>query len=158
MADRFNPGDDIRLYATLTDSAGDATDPTAMVLIVTKPNETQVGYKTSTGWADQGSWDADENDPTLADGTGTGGHYYTVTVAGSVDFGNGSITFAVGDQVFYNGAAWRKIPSPSATTLTKDGTGNYYVYQYVSQIGDWKVTGESVGARAGDVAYFGVRE
>ena len=33
----------------------------------------------------QGTWDADTNDPALASGTGTKGHYYVVGVAGDTD-------------------------------------------------------------------------
>jgi hypothetical protein len=49
--------------------------------------------------------------PTLADGSGTAGDYYDVTVAGSSDLGSGSITFTVGDVVKYNGTTWFKIDS-----------------------------------------------
>ena len=153
----FNVGDDVKLYATLTDAAAAYTDPTALVLIVERPDGEYIGYKTSSGWTDQGSWAASTNTPTLADGTGTVGHFYTVSVAGSVDFGNGSITFAVGDQVFYNGVAWRKIPGPSGTNLTKEDTGRYYVYQFIGLAGDWYLSGESVGKRAGDIEHFGAR-
>jgi hypothetical protein len=153
----FNVGDDVKLSATLTDSNGDYADPTAMVLIVKRPDDVYISYKTATGWADQSNWNAATNTPTLADGIGTGGHFYTVTAAGSVDFGNGSITFAVGDEVFYNGVAWRKIPSPNATTLIKEDTGRYYVYQFIGLDGDWYLSGECVGTRAGDSEHFGIR-
>lgn len=153
----YDIGDDVRLYASMTDSAGTYSDPTAMVLIVLRPDGTRISYKTSSGWSDQSNWSASTNTPTLADGTGTGGHFYTSTTAGSVDFGSGSISFSIGDQVFYNGVAWRKIPSPSATTLTKENTGRYYVYQFISQSGDWHVSGECVGNRAGDKSHFGAR-
>jgi hypothetical protein len=154
----FNIGDDVKLYAALTDADDAYTDPTAMVLIVKRPDDAYVSYKTASGWTDQSDWNAATNTPSLADGTGTGGHYYTVTAAGSVDFGNGSITFAVGDQVFYNGTAWRKIPAiVSSTALTKEDTGRYYVYQFIGLAGDWYLSGECVGTRAGDSEHFGVR-
>jgi hypothetical protein len=59
----------------------------------------------------KGAWNASTNTPTLADGSGTAGDYYDVTVAGSADLGSGSITFTVGDVVKYNGTTWFKIDS-----------------------------------------------
>ena len=50
----------------------------------------------------KGSWDASTNTPTLADGTGTIGDMYIVSVAGTQDLGSGEITFAVNDRVIYN--------------------------------------------------------
>ncbi|QOD60660.1 hypothetical protein H9I45_15170 [Polaribacter haliotis] len=58
----------------------------------------------------KGTWDANTNTPNLADGTGTTGFYYRCTVAGTVDLGDGNITFAVGDDVIYNGSEWERIP------------------------------------------------
>ncbi len=59
----------------------------------------------------KGAWNASTNTPTLADGSGTAGDYYDVTVAGSSDLGSGSITFTVGDVVKYDGTTWFKIDS-----------------------------------------------
>lgn len=58
----------------------------------------------------KGTWNADTNTPTLADGSGSGGDEYAVVVAGTQNLGSGSITFAVGDFVIYNGSIWQKIP------------------------------------------------
>ncbi len=56
-----------------------------------------------------GTWDASTNTPTLSDNDiGVGGYLYQVAVAGSVDFGNGSISFDVGDKVVNNGTVWQK--------------------------------------------------
>ena len=73
----------------------------------------------------QGAWDASANSPALADGTGTKGHYYTVSAAGSVDFGNGSITFTTDDWVFYDGTRWRKADNAESATFTNPSTGVY---------------------------------
>jgi hypothetical protein len=138
---------------------GDLQDPTAAVIVVQKPDETEVGYKTSTGWTDKTTWNATTNVPSLANGTGTAGWYYTVDTAGSVDFGDGSITFAVDDQVFYNGDVWHKLPSPIASTLTNSGTGIYYIDQPVAQSGTWYYRSEGVGTgQAGADENFTVRE
>jgi len=54
--------------------------------------------------------------PYLTNGIGQNGDYYEVTVAGTIDFGAGAITFAVGDWVHYNGftGEYKKWFSPSA--------------------------------------------
>jgi len=57
----------------------------------------------------QGVWNASTNTPTLADGTGTKGHYYDVSVAGSQDLGSGSIDFSIGDYVVHDGSVYDKI-------------------------------------------------
>jgi hypothetical protein len=49
-----------------------------------------------------GTWNASTNSPTLVDAVGVAGNYYTVSVAGSVDFGAGSIAFTEGDWVYCN--------------------------------------------------------
>ena len=54
--------------------------------------------------ATAGEWNASTNSPTLANGTGTAGQSYIVSVAGTAL----GITFAVGDYVFYTGSVWQK--------------------------------------------------
>jgi hypothetical protein len=56
----------------------------------------------------EGTWDAATNTPTLANGTGDAGMVYIVNGAGTVNFGAGNITFAIGDWVIYNGTIWQK--------------------------------------------------
>lgn len=150
----YDEGDLITLTATITDAAGEAIDPSAMVFITKDAKGNLVSYHYSL--SDQGDWAASTNTPTLADGTGTAGHYYTNTAAGSVDFGSGSITFAVGDLVFYNGYVWKKLPSPSATTPTKTDTGIYTINTHV-QGGTWYCRAECMGdAQAADEDSFKV--
>lgn len=55
----------------------------------------------------QGTWNASTNSPTLADGTGTSGYFYRVSVAGTQNLGSGALTFVVGDWVMYNGSVWQ---------------------------------------------------
>ena len=79
----------------------------------------------------QGGWSAAANSPTLANAGSsynTNGYEFVVTAAGTVNFGAGNITFAVGDNVIFNGTAWIKVPigsSSGSTTnvLTFDSTG-----------------------------------
>jgi hypothetical protein len=61
------------------------------------------------------TWNATTNTPALADGVGTVGDGYIVTVAGTQNLGSGSQTFAVGDMIVYFGVLdWLKV----ATTFT----------------------------------------
>ncbi len=56
----------------------------------------------------QGSWNANTNSPALASGTGTKGHYYVVTVAGTTTIDTIS-DWKVGDWIIYNGTVWQKV-------------------------------------------------
>jgi len=71
----------------------------------------------------KGMWDADANDPELEDGVGNTGDVYRVSVAGSVDFGSGSIAFAIGDYVIYNGTTWEKADATDAVTSVNGQQG-----------------------------------
>lgn len=55
-----------------------------------------------------GTWNASTNTPTISDGTGNSGDIYLCTTAGTQDLGSGSIDFAEGDWVIYNGSIWEK--------------------------------------------------
>ena len=62
------------------------------------------------GLIPQGLWDASTNTPTLADGVGTLGHFYLVSVAGTQDLGSGSQTFNVNDWVLYDqNDDWKRV-------------------------------------------------
>ncbi|MBS1621976.1 MAG: hypothetical protein JSS80_10115 [Bacteroidetes bacterium] len=71
----------------------------------------------------RGTWDASTNTPALADGTGTAGWTYRVTVAGTQNLGSGNITFSVGDDVIYNGTIWQRNPSSVAVNSVNSQTG-----------------------------------
>jgi hypothetical protein len=71
----------------------------------------------------KGEWDASTNTPVLANGSGTSGNYYQVSVAGSVDFGSGLISFEQYDHVAYSGAIWYKLDNSwRASEILTDGT------------------------------------
>lgn len=80
-------------------------DGSAQVPLANLPASVQTGseYK--------GAYNATTNIPTIINGTGANGDYYRVSVAGSQDFGAGSITFDIGDLVLYNGTTtiWEKV-------------------------------------------------
>ncbi len=62
----------------------------------------------------QGAWNASTNTPTLADGSGSAGDVYRVSVAATRNLGSGAIEFAVGDYAIYNGATWEKSDTTDA--------------------------------------------
>jgi hypothetical protein len=53
----------------------------------------------------------------LVNGTGTTGWYYACSVAGTRNYGSGNITLAVGDQLYYSGTVWMRIPGAGSYTL-----------------------------------------
>jgi len=86
----------------------------------------------------KGSWDASTNTPTLADGTGNAGDVYRCSVAGTVNFGSGAISFGVGDWVMYNGSIWQHSPATDAVTSVNGLTGAVTLTIPAAQIqSDW---------------------
>lgn len=71
----------------------------------------------------KGTWDASTNTPTLADGTGTNGDFYIVSVAGTVNLGTvanpRNVTFYVNDRIIYDGATsqWERLPAAEVRTV-----------------------------------------
>ncbi|TSA62253.1 MAG: hypothetical protein D4R41_01850 [Sediminibacterium sp.] len=66
----------------------------------------------------KGMWSAATNTPTLANGTGDTGDVYICNVAGSVNFGAGVISFAVGDYVIYSGSIWQRSSGATGTVTS----------------------------------------
>lgn len=71
----------------------------------------------------KGTWDASTNTPTLADGTGSAGDVYRVSVAGTQNLGSGAITFGVGDYIIYNGSTWEKSDTTDSVVSVNGATG-----------------------------------
>jgi len=65
-----------------------------------------------------GTWDAATNTPTLTNGTGDAGDMYICNVAGTVNFGAGPVTFAVGDWVLYGSGTWEKSNGQNGTVTS----------------------------------------
>jgi hypothetical protein len=80
----------------------------------------------------QGTWDVTTNTPTLSDANGVQGKYYVLQQAGAYDFGSGSITFAQGDWVIYNGTKWEKLLNSVIVPSVYGRTGHI-----VAQAGDY---------------------
>jgi hypothetical protein len=87
----------------------------------------------------KGTWNAATNTPTLANGTGDTGDVYICNAAGTVNFGAGPITFAVGDYVVYSGTIWQR-SSGSVGTVTSVGLS---------------ITGDSIGVTGSPITTSG---
>lgn len=85
----------------------------------------------------KGMWDASTNTPTLADGTGTSGDYYIVSVGGTRNLGSGNITFVAGDGVIYDGSKWNRKADTNLVQSVNGDTGNVtvkYLGEYLTTI------------------------
>lgn len=71
----------------------------------------------------KGAWNASTNTPTLADGTGSAGDIYVVSVGGTRNLGSGNITFVAGDWVLYNGSIWEKSVNSAAVSSVNGYSG-----------------------------------
>jgi hypothetical protein len=71
----------------------------------------------------EGTWNANTNSPTLADGTGSAGEVYIVDTAGTQNLGSGNITFAIGDWAIHNGTIWQKSLNSNAVVSVNSYTG-----------------------------------
>jgi len=86
-----------------------------------------------------GLYDADANDPNLADGTGIDGDFYLISVAGTRDFGSGAISFLINDFVKYINGIWRKaILVTNTSQLVNDSSDGSNFYTSFVTIGGYK--------------------
>jgi len=70
----------------------------------------------------QGTWRADTNVPSLSSGSGTAGHYYVVSVAGTTSI-DGESDWQVGDWIIFNGQQWQKSDNSDAVTSVANKQG-----------------------------------
>ena len=77
----------------------------------------------ASGMTYKGVWDASTNTPTLADGTGTTGDTYAVTVGAVRNLGSGNQTFVTGGWCIYNGTIWNAVGTSAAVTSVNGLTG-----------------------------------
>lgn len=76
-----------------------------------------------SGLAFQGNWDADTNTPALVSSTGTSGHYYVVSVAGTTSL-DGESDWGVGDwAIFTDTGVWIKSDNSDNVTSVNGKTG-----------------------------------
>jgi hypothetical protein len=71
----------------------------------------------------KGGWNATTNTPTLANGSGTSGWMYIVTAAGTQNLGAGSITYAAGDLLVYDGSNWIDVAANNGVVSFNTRTG-----------------------------------
>ena len=65
----------------------------------------------------KGQWNAETNTPTLADGTGTKGDFYIVSVSGTQNLGSGNIQFSENDRIIYDGSVWSRLSAGGVKTV-----------------------------------------
>lgn len=65
----------------------------------------------------KGTWNANTNTPTLADGTGDTGDFYVVSVAGTQNLGSGETKFLENDRVIYSEGVWSKLSAGDVRTV-----------------------------------------
>lgn len=88
----------------------------------------------------KGQWNAETNTPTLADGTGSKGDFYVVSVAGTQNLGSGNIQFFVNDRVIYDGSVWSRLSAGDVKTVNNISPEN----------GNVALTGENIPVSSTD--------
>jgi len=98
----------------------------------------------TTGVAYKSHWDANSNNPTLADGTGDTGAYYIVSIAGTQDLGSGTQTFDIGDFVMYTeNNIWEKIINSNKVQSVNGEVG--VIELELNNISDIDLSNETIG-------------
>lgn len=69
----------------------------------------------------KGAWNASTNTPAIASSVGTAGDWYIVNTAGATSI-NGIASWAVGDQIRFNGSIWQKVAAISVLPLATAST------------------------------------
>ena len=95
----FNSSVDSRITLQKGNSNGIATLDSGGKIPASQLNLDSVVY--------QGTWNATTNNPTLLNGSGTKGHYYVVSIAGSTNL-DGVTDWNPGDWAIFNGTIWEK--------------------------------------------------
>ena len=70
----------------------------------------------------KGTWDAQNNTPTLTSSVGTKGDYYVVSVAGSTNL-NGITDWQISDWAIFNGSVWQKVDNSEVVYVSNVATG-----------------------------------
>lgn len=70
----------------------------------------------------KGTWNASTNSPTITSSVGVNGDFYRVGTAGTTSI-NGIASWAIGDQIVFNGSVWQKVASTSAVASVAGKTG-----------------------------------
>lgn len=86
----------------------------------------------------KGQWNAETNTPTLADGTGSKGDFYIVSVGGTQNLGSGNIQFSANDRIIYDGSVWARLSAGAVQTVNNISPEN----------GNVTLTGENIPVSA----------
>lgn len=70
----------------------------------------------------QGTWNASTNTPTITSSTGTQGHYYVVSTAGTTNI-DGISDWEIGDWIVFNGSVWEKVDNSDKVSSVNGQTG-----------------------------------
>ena len=114
---------------TLKSGTGNIVTSTAADIVM-QDNAHYLGYYDGSNWRFnevvvtgaliyKGTWDADTNTPTLADGTGNVGDTYIVSVAGTTSL-DGIADWEIGDWAVFNGTVWQKIDNSESGKVKMD--------------------------------------
>ena len=121
---KINGSDALELASKLSDP--DNSAPTADAQLANKKyvDDQVAGITVPTVFELQGNWDASTNTPALANtDSGVANYLYYVNVAGTVDFGAGNMTFAMGDWVYNVNGAWEKADNNDDVLSVNGQTG-----------------------------------
>ena len=88
----------------------------------------------------KGQWNAETNTPTLADGTGSKGDFYIVSVGGTQNLGSGNIQFSANDRIIYDGSVWARLSAGAVQTVNNISPEN----------GNVVLTGENIPVSSTD--------
>ncbi len=85
-----------------------------------KLTTSQIPASLAGGLNYQGVWNATTNSPALANGVGTKGYYYKVSVAGNTTI-DGNNNWSLGDLITFDGTVWDKIEGGSPDVVSVAG-------------------------------------
>ncbi len=137
---------DLRVQEAIDDNVSSATT----LYSSTKIEDLVSGAQTYIG-----AWNASTNTPSLADGVGSSGDYYAVSVAGSINLGSGVINFSIGDKVVYGTTdVWERIANNDAVLSVNTKTGDVVLdTSDIAENGNLYYTDARVDSRIGAIDY-----
>ena len=88
----------------------------------------------------KGQWNAGTNTPALADGNGTKGDFYVVSVSGTQNLGSGNIQYFENDRIIYDGSVWSRLSAGDVKKINNISPEN----------GNVALTGENIPVSSAD--------
>jgi hypothetical protein len=93
----------------------------------------------------KGTWDAQNNTPTLTSSVGTKGDYYVVSVAGNTNL-NGITDWQISDWAIFNGSVWEKVDNSEVVYVSNVATGTGLTGGPITSIGTISIANTTVTA------------